>query len=154
MDEREQLIQELQVARRELFQVIDQLDDHMEVYPQWTIKELLAHLTGWDDAILDTLRAVATGQPPGTPAVRGINYYNASTVSERDPLDLGHIRKECERTREELFTTLRQVPLEKVNEDLVFPWGGHGTIAELIRVFVEHEGEEHAQELRTLYLEK
>jgi hypothetical protein len=152
MDEREQLIQELTAARRELFAVIDQFGEQMEIYPLWTIKELLAHLTGWDDAVLATLRSVIMDLPPETPAVRGINHYNARTVSEREALDLDHIRKECMRTRQEVFTALRLVPLEKMHEEIVYPWGGGGTIAQMIRVFVHHEGEEHAQELRGLYL--
>ncbi len=62
--------------------------------------------------------------------------------------------KECERTRQEVFAALRQVPLEKMQEGLVYPWGGCGTIARMIRVFVHHEREEHAQELRALYLDQ
>jgi hypothetical protein len=55
MDEREILIQGLEKARTKLLGVVDQFDPSLEVYPHWTIKELLAHLAGWDDAIIDTL---------------------------------------------------------------------------------------------------
>ena len=151
MDERETLVEELIAARKKLFDVIDQFDPSLEVYPHWTIKQLLAHLAGWDDAVIDTLGAYLTGQPLQTPAIRGINYYNAQTVEQRESLDLEHIRRECERTRNEVIALLRQVPPEKLHEDLIFPWSSHGTITMMIKVFIHHEGKEHYADMLALY---
>lgn len=149
-DEREELVQQLEEARRTLFALIDQFDQSDKVYPEWTIKQLLAHLAGWDDMVIEMLRAVGEDRPPSTRSVRGIDYYNAQSVAERETLDLNHIRKECERTREEVKRLLREFPLEKLNEEIVYPWGAKGSIARFIQVFIHHEGVEHADDLRQL----
>ena len=151
MDEGEILIQELLDARKKLFDVIDQFDPTLEVYPRWTIKELLAHLAGWDDAVIDKLTAFVTGQPLQSPAIRGINFYNAKSVEERESLDLEHIRRECERTRQQVIALLRQVPPEKLHDDTIFPWSSHGTITQMIHIFIHHEGEEHYTDMLALY---
>lgn len=36
---------------------IEGLDLHVEIYPGWTLKEVLAHITGWDDAAIASLHA-------------------------------------------------------------------------------------------------
>lgn len=151
MDKREALVQELIAARKKLFDVIDQFDPSLEVYPHWTIKELMAHLAGWDDAVIDVLRSFTTGEPLHSPAIRGLDYYNAQTVSQRESLDLIHIRRECERTRQEVINLLRQIPPEKLHTDTVFPWSSHGTISQMIHIFIHHEGEEHYADMLALY---
>ena len=151
MDERQELVQEFVAARKKLFDLIDQFDTSLEVYPHWTIKELLAHLAGWDDAVVDTLRCFLTGKPLETPASRGINFYNAQTVQERESLDLLHIRRECERTRQEVLELIQQVPLEKLHETIIFPWSSQGTITQMVHVFIHHEGQEHYEDMLALY---
>lgn len=151
MDEREKLIQELIQARGKLLGVLNQFDPSLKVYPEWTIKELLAHLAGWDDAIIEMFALIANNQPPSTPAALGIDYYNARTVTEREALNIDHTRKECERTRQVVIEQLRQFPLERLHEQFITPWGARLTIAQLIRVFIHHESEEHAHDMQQLY---
>ena len=119
----------------------------MEIYRGWRLKEFLAHMSGWDDAVLDSLRAHATGSPLSTPASRGIDAYNAQTVSTREALDYDHTRREWNRTHESILQAIRELPDEKVSQPLTFPWGEFGTVAYLVEIFVEHE-EEHAAHLR------
>jgi hypothetical protein len=118
-----------------------------EIYQGWRLKEFLAHMSGWDDAILDSLRAHAEGSAFSTPASRGINAYNAQTVSTRETLDYDHIRREWDRSHELVMELLNKLPDEKFNQPLTFAWGESGTVAYLVEIFVEHE-EEHAAHLR------
>ena len=94
-----------------------------------------------------SLRDHAVGKIPATPVVNGINAYNAESVATRETLDLEHIVKEWRLARTQLKAALRDFPLERLHEPLIFPWGHTGSVSELIRIFVEHEGEEHAAEL-------
>ena len=48
------------------------------------------------------LQAHAAGKEPGTPACRGIDFYNEQTVAERVSLSYEHVIKEWELTRDEL----------------------------------------------------
>lgn len=118
-----------------------------EIYRNWRLKEFLAHMSGWDDAVVDSLHAHAVGGPLQTPASRGIDAYNAQTVSTRETLDYDHIRREWDRTHELIIQAIRDLPEEKVTQPLTFPWGDFGTVAYLVEIFVEHE-EEHAHHLR------
>jgi len=128
---------------------VDQLDRSMIIYPPWTIKHVLAHLTGWDDATTSSLRAHSGGEEPITPAVQGIDFYNAHSVSTRQELDYDHTYREWKLAREELKDAIRKVLPEKFGETLIYPWGGGGTVLKLVRIMYEHEAE-HAEEIEKL----
>jgi hypothetical protein len=148
MHQRNFLIARLNKARAHLYGLIAQAPRDRQIYPGWTLKEFVAHLSGWDDSTIEALRAHARGEPVGTTVARGIDAYNAQTVSTRETLDLDHTLKEWESTRQELLQALRDLPDGKFNEPLAFPWGEPGTVAYLLEIFVDHD-EEHAEHLAT-----
>jgi uncharacterized protein (TIGR03083 family) len=148
MDEREKLIQRLAEARAVLHELLADIPPETEIYPGWTLRHFYAHLTGWDDASTASLRAHALGQTAATPAVKGIDAYNAESVATRETLDYDHVVQEWRLAREELNAALRDLPLEKLNEPLLYAWGPTGSVEKMIEVFVWHEGTEHANELR------
>jgi hypothetical protein len=145
------LIADLDRARATMRTLLDDLEvahrERQEVYPTWTIKELLAHLTGWDDACIASLQTYARDEAPATPASLGINPYNASTVHERQALSLEQVLKEWEATREVFKQAIRDLPEEKVAQPFVMPWGETGDLAGMVDIFAGHELE-HAIEIR------
>jgi hypothetical protein len=145
--EKEAVLQRLNNARAEIEELLPKIDPSKEIYPRWTIHQMLAHMTGWDDASIDSLRAHIAGNIPATPADRGIDEYNARTVTSRQDLDLEHILKECQKTRQMLKKIIEDMPENKFVEPLIVPWGEKGTVKDLIEVFIEHE-EEHARDIR------
>jgi hypothetical protein len=147
--EKEFLISRWENRRATLKALVTEAEAHRdkEIYRGWKLKELLAHMSGWDDAVIATLKAHAQDAPTETPASRGVNAFNAQTVSTRETLDYDHIRREWDRTHELLIEALNELPLEKYHQALDFPWGETGTVAYLVEVFVKHE-EEHAEHLR------
>jgi hypothetical protein len=147
MQNKTQLIQRFNEARHKVRVLLPDIDIHMEIYPGWTIKEVLAHLAGWDDATILALEAFASGNPPPVPAVRGIDLYNSQTVAERAKLDYGQIISEWDLVREQLISILENIEGEKLGAAIVSPWGPSMTVAELITVMTEHE-EEHAEVIR------
>lgn len=149
MQEKERLIRELDEARDQMRAAAGMIDQDREIYSNWTIKHVLAHITGWDDAVIASLRAHAGGKEPGVPAQRGIDYYNEQTVSTRETLDYPLVFREWEQTRETLKRVIREIPDDKFGEMLTTPWGARGTVTELVRVFAEHEYE-HAGEIEAL----
>ncbi len=140
-------IQRFNEAREEMRALLPQVDHHMEIYPGWTIKEVLSHLTGWDDATILALRDFLDGNPPVMTAVRGIDYYNSQTVAERKELDYDRIVHEWEWVREQLIPTLEQLGEEKLAVTIVMPWGADLTIEGMIDIMVNHE-KEHAEVIR------
>lgn len=147
--EKQFLIARWENRREALKALVAQAEAHQEkeIYRGWKLKEFLAHMSGWDDAVIASLRAHAVGGAFGTPAARGVNAYNAQTVSTREALDYDHIRREWDRTHELMLDALRDLPDEKLHQPLTFAWGEIGTVAYLVEIFVEHE-EEHAAHLR------
>ena len=149
MEERDRLIKELDEARETMRAVVAQIDPRREIYPGWTLKHVLAHIAGWDDATSASLQAHMGGEEPGTPATLGIDHYNAESVATREPLSYEQIVREWELARQQVKDLLRQMPEEKFDELLLSAWGRTGTIAQLIDVFVRHEIE-HAEEIEGL----
>jgi hypothetical protein len=149
MEEKTRLIQQLDEAREKMRAVLADIDTQMEIYPTWTIKHVLAHITGWDEATTSSLRAHAGGEEPAVPAVRGIDFYNAQSVATREALSYEQIVKEWELARRELKAAINKMPDEIFNEPLLLPWGQTGTIAQVVAIFANHE-EEHAREIQEL----
>ncbi len=147
----ESLIEELVHARQVMRQLLADLEQthgtSLELYPTWTIKELLSHLAGWDDACIATLQAVAVNKTPATPAARGLDLYNESTVAERADLPLEKIILEWEKTREIFHQAIRDFPPDKVDAKFTYAWGSTGNLTTMVKIFAEHELE-HAEEIR------
>ena len=143
---RETLIHELEAARRDLSALVERAPTGLFIYPHWTIKEYIDHVSGWDDAMVEALEAHANDRPVPLSAARGINSYNAQTVATRESLDLVQSRLEFEASHEKVIQTMQNLPDEKFSQPLVFPWGEHGTVKDFIDIFIEHD-REHAQHL-------
>lgn len=113
------------------------------------MKHLLAHLAGWEEATITSLRAHQQGEGYQIPAYRGINAYNEHSVETRQDLDFAQVRQEWELVREELKAVLEAMPPEKFEEPLLWPWGRRGSISQLVGVMIEHE-HEHLEDLLKL----
>lgn len=152
LETRDQLLRDLDAAREHTLALLTTLEAAAELYPGWTVKEFLAHLTGWDDCTTAALRAHAAGREPDMPAQRGIDFYNEETVSTRATLDYPHVKKEWEAARELLKAALGEVPPERFVVPVVFPWGPTGSVSTLVKIMIHHE-HEHAEELAKLLSE-
>lgn len=149
MDHRRELINYLVESRQAMRHVVGMAQEEEEIYPPWTMREILAHISGWDDVTIAALSAHARGEVPLTPASRGIDYYNAQTVSTREGLDFDHILREWETTRQLLIELLVDYPLDRMEVSLAYPWGSKGSVAGIIHIMAEHE-HEHAAEIQSL----
>ena len=148
MQNKAKILEQFSRARDEVRALLPSLDIHTEIYPGWTIKEVLAHLAGWDDATILALKAFINGAPPIVPAIRGIDTYNSQTVAERTSLNYEQVVREWEWVRDQLNQVLDQFPDEKLDAIIVAPWGVSLTVAQLIEEMGQHE-EEHAEAIRT-----
>jgi hypothetical protein len=145
----ETLAQRLETSRAQMVAHLDEIDKNRKIYPLWTVREIVAHLSGWDDATIGFIRAIVAGETPATPAMRGMNVYNAETVATREGLSYDHIYREYIATRSVLLDLIRTMPEEKITEKFVLPWGGEGTLMDIINIFGPHE-EVHAEDVRKI----
>ncbi len=78
-DVREQWISRLDEARRATLDAIAGIAPETIIYPGWTLKDFLAHQTGWQEAGVTSLRAYIRGEEWQIPTFRGLDEYNASS---------------------------------------------------------------------------
>ena len=130
-------------------QVVERIDPHRQIYPQWRIHEMLAHLTGWDEAATTSLTRHLNGQPSRPVATHGIDHYNGQSIRSRAGLTLSQIQQEWEAERENLIEAIRNLSSAQLQDNIVYPWGGRGTILNLIKGLIAHETE-HAREIEQM----
>jgi hypothetical protein len=148
-DDRATLLPQLTASRQQLQTLLDGLAHDEEIYPGWSKKEFVAHLTGWEDAVLQTVLAHVRQQPSTLPVVRyGIDYYNNQSVLERLNLTYEQIMAEWAQVRQELVETLRRMTPEAYVTPMTFPWGQVGPVSVVVGgMLIPHE-QEHAREIR------
>jgi len=147
MRERDTYIKRFEAARAEMREIVRLAQDNPTIYAPWRMKEVLDHITGWDDAVIASIKSFLAGDVPATPASRGIDMYNAETVSSREAIPYAVTQREWEASRAELLDLLDKMTDEQLHVPFGFPWGNHGTIEDLVEIFAEHE-ETHAREIR------
>jgi hypothetical protein len=150
MDLKTALIHRLDEARAGLESVLPRVDPAKQIYPNWTLKQMLDHIAGWDDAVIASLNSHVGGRRADTPADRGINIYNAQTVSTRESISFDQSLHEFQASRQILKKAIQAMPEEKLTEPLVTPWGDRGTVSEIVEIFAGHEDEHTADILRWL----
>lgn len=149
MEQNERLIERLDQGRRALQGMMIGLDRNTEIYPGWTIKEILAHIAGWDDVATAALRAHAATAVPEALDPPGIDDYNDVVVRRCEAFSYEEIVQYWRQARRELKDTLIDLPAERLNEPLLYPWGERGNAARIVAILAEHE-KEHADEIREL----
>ena len=135
MKSRSDLIASLQDSRRQMMTLLDQVDLNRKVYPLWTIREILAHICGWDDSLIAMAASLKAQDVPATPAMRGVDVYNAETVATREGLDYDHIYREYVETRVRLIELLSEIPEELLFQPSTLPWGAAGSMADAVEIF-------------------
>src|SRR5512141_67989 len=149
MSHKEDYITRYQTARGEMREIVKLAQGNPTIYEPWRMKEVLDHITGWDDAVIASIKSFLAGEVPATPASRGIDAYNAETVSSREAIPYEVTQREWEASRAELLSLLHKMTDEQLHTPFGFPWGNHGTIEDLVEIFTEHE-ETHAKEIRQI----
>jgi hypothetical protein len=139
-------IQRLESARAEMREIVRHAKNNPTIYEPWRMKEVLDHITGWDDAVIASIRSLLAGETPATPAARGLDHYNAETVSSRETIPYQLTQQEWTISRAVLLNLIREMTEEQLQTRFVLPWGTQGTIENLVEIFTEHE-ETHAREI-------
>ncbi|MCI0709310.1 MAG: DinB family protein [Chloroflexi bacterium] len=141
-----QLIEALVQSHNALLHLLDSIDPAMQFYPKWTIKEVLAHLAGWDEATTAALSSFIQGGKPDVAALKGRDAFNAESIAARAGLSLDEIFHDWEAQREQVVDTLTALPEKQLADVIAYPWGGSGSIANLLTELANHEST-HAREI-------
>ncbi len=146
VNNRQFILQLMDETRSKTEAVLPQINPSRFIYPGWSIHALLAHITGWDNAVIDALHARLNNQPPKFTGIRSLDEYNSLSVASRQDLDHEQTIDDWRITRQELRTIIEQIPEGQLETKVVVPWGGESTPIKLMLMLCEHE-EEHLRDI-------
>ncbi len=145
--ERNNLLKLMDETRTKMEGLLPKIDPHKEIYPGWTIREVLAHVTGWDDATIETLRAHLDERPLSISEIHDLDEYNAQAVASRTDLENEQVLNEWRTTRGVLRKIIEEFPEDKFKIPVSVPWGGKSTVTDMMEMFCDHE-ESHTRDVQ------
>ena len=149
--DRDNLINKMNDARERLNAALERVTPQAEIYPAWQLKQLLDHITGWDELVVSAFRAHSQGDIPGVKMnLDGIDQYNAVSVEERRALSIEQSRQAYDNARAAVILALQEMPAEKLDLRFRAPWGHMCTVSSVVKIFVSHELEHARQIVATL----
>jgi hypothetical protein len=114
----------------------------------WSVKDLLAHLVGWDLANMEAAQAILAGELPGFYAHydRDWRTYNARLVAEYKREDFADLLASVEDSHQKLIGFLETIPAEEFDRDKGVRFKGYKvTIARLLQTEIDDEKTHHMQ---------
>jgi uncharacterized peroxidase-related enzyme len=143
------IISDLEFGRSQLLKAIDGLSQRelteMPIYPGWTVKDVLAHIIGWDYWVLRTLPLMLQNRADEVPSVEAdeFNQQAVKTWGDKPMADLLIEVKETHRRIMDIISGIDLIEIDLRRERL----GRVVTIRSyVIDVMVEHE-RKHAVEI-------
>ncbi|NJD60558.1 MAG: hypothetical protein C3F13_08860 [Anaerolineales bacterium] len=150
MDARiDKLIARMEKSRAQLDAALEKLAPQQDIYPTWKVKQLMDHITGWDELVAATLQAYSRGVDPVMMMADGIDHYNSESISARKDVTLEKSRRDYQEARAKVLRLLRGLPVEIYEKEFVAPWGGQCTVEGIMKIFVSHE-REHARHIEAV----
>ena len=119
---------------------------------EWSAKDLLAHLIGWDFANREAAEAILAGRLPGFYAYHDRDWrtYNARLVAEHRREDFVELLDAIRGSHGQLMEYLQAIPDDEFVKDRGLRYKGwRVTVASILRAEASDE-EEHCRQLETL----
>jgi len=88
----------------------------------WSVKDIIGHVTSWEDESLTHLPLVLAGKkpPPYSVTFGGIDAFNAQTVEEKRDLSLSEVLRQRDDTHRRLVDFIRRVPEDQLVRETRF----------------------------------
>jgi len=150
---KEQVIAELIEARRAIFDAAAMVpaEQQDEIFlGVWSVKDLLAHLVGWDLTNLAAAGEVLAGQLPAFYAHHDRDWqtYNDILVAQHKKAGWGEMVASVQGSHRELVAYVRTIPAEELDWDRGVRYKGYKvTIARLLQAEAGDE-RRHAAQIR------
>ena len=89
---------------------------------EWSVRDIIAHVTWWEEEALEHLPLVREGGRPPRYSVRygGIDAFNAIKTEQRRDLSLAEVLRQHDEVHERLTAYLRGVPEELFTRETRF----------------------------------
>lgn len=139
-----QLLSESHTANLSLLEGTD-LETPVHTNSDWQIRDIIWHLTTWDREVARSIHAFRVGNEYSISSFNE-DKYNDSAFQEGRKLIEDQVIEEYKEAREAFVNSVNELPVEKVSEEMLFPWGDEsGDIFQLVEYMVEHDAEHRTE---------
>jgi hypothetical protein len=88
------------------------------VTDDWSVKDILAHVTVWEAEALKHLPLIVEGgRPPRYVTVGGIDAFNARMMEQKRPLPLSDVRRQMQETHRRLIDFIQRLPEDHLKRE-------------------------------------
>jgi len=140
---KEDVLTKLAESRRDLHRATQGLSEEemtqVQVEGVWTIKDVLGHIVTWEEICLEPLRRYADGDPFKIEATMDYLALNEELAARKQDIPLDAILDELDAIRQELVATASKLSVEQWEQEVLFPWGDEGPVAEMLDELYQHE---------------
>ncbi len=122
---KQQLLKRLETAWTDLKESYTGLSDAQllehGVMGDWSVKDILAHVTIWEEEALKYLPLIINGEkPPRYTRYGGIDAFNEQMIEQRRDLALSDVLRQLDETHRRLIDYLQSVPEEHFTRETRF----------------------------------
>src|SRR3989442_1329201 len=123
--DKQQLLKRLEKAWAAIKESYAGLSDSQLTEPgvmgNWSVKDILAHVTTWEEEALKYLPLIITGgRPPRYIQYGGIDAFNAQMTEQKRGLALSDVLRQLDETHRRLIDYIRSVPEEHYTRETRF----------------------------------
>ena len=123
--DKQQLLKRLEKAWTAIKESYAGLSDSQLMEPDvignWSVKDILAHVTTWEEEALKYLPLIIIGgRPPRYIQYGGIDAFNAQMTEQKRGLGLSDVMKQLDETHRRLIDYIRSVPEEHFTRETRF----------------------------------
>lgn len=148
--EQEGTIRGLNHSRKRMLSAIEGLNEvqasSIAVVGEWTVKDLLGHITSWDTTLLHPLRLFHAGSDFTIEPIDDYHTWNDKQAAYRSKQTYSKTFQEFEDIRSALIRRYKKLPESILSQLFTAPWGDICTISKMLAGLAWHETE-HAKEI-------
>lgn len=151
LPDKQEVLNELNRVRAETEAALQNLDPNAVIYAEseWTIKDIIGHLTTWEEEYLATLQAYLKNSSYVMELKKmSEDDYNERNVARRKNFTNERIWRDWRDTRTWLLDLLNQLNIDKIKGDITAPWGKKMPFLDFMHEVVQHEIDHRADILK------
>ena len=148
------LIKVVQKERTNLETLINKLSDSQKVVPgvegDWSVKDIMAHISAWEKLAYDRIHATLTGDPLKYQVIDGddfVDQFNLKVYESNKEIPLNMIAAGFQESHNELLGQIKNLNDEIISQKLPFDWAGDLSIQVLISANTHWHYKEHAESI-------
>ncbi len=140
------LLARLDQTRQETLDRFAGVAEDAVIYPAsgWRFKDIITHLTGWEEEATAALQAHAAGIVYAAPlrdhSEEELERYNEALYRSRQTYSLERVLADWTGAREQLKLVIADLSEEQWQRNVTYPWSAQNTPERLVRGILWHEG--------------